>query len=147
MIWKPELRGADFTGQLSYTYTSARFDGSFTSENREWGLGQVESGVSLPYIPTHKLSYATTIDMGKVSGAFKYNWQSSVFDQAVLANRKKVASYGFVDLIGKYKISKGATVHLGIENLFNSKYVVSLRPFGVRPGKSRSVNLGLNYVF
>lgn len=133
--------------EFSYTKTIAKFTQQTLSINPEWGIGQIRKGGRLPYIPKDKLSLSLGTRYKKASHFLNYNWQSLVYDQTVEKNRKTINGYGIFDWIGKYKYSKNGEAFFKIDNLFAKKYIVSLKPFGARPGKSQSFNLGIRHLF
>ncbi len=132
---------------LTYTYTIAQFADNLESDNSEWGIGLIRDGDPLPYIPQNKISLSAGANYKKFASAVRYNWQSKVFDQSASENRKVVDGFSFVDVITKYKYSRKSEILMSVDNLFANDYVVSLRPFGARPGKPRSVNIGFRHAF
>ena len=133
--------------EFNYTKTLTRFLDQAKSFNREWGLGVIRKGDPLPYIPEDKFSLSFGAKGKKFSTFLIYNGQSSVHDQSVREGRQAVPAYDFIDWSAKYRYSKNSEVFVRIDNLLAKKYIVSLRPLGARPGKPRSFNLGLKYVF
>jgi Fe(3+) dicitrate transport protein len=52
-----------------------------------------------------------------------------------------------VDLIGNYSINKANTLYLKADNLLDSAFVASRRPFGIRPAQPLMVMLGYKHAF
>ncbi len=136
-----------FPLSATYTYTQAEFSQKLQSDNSEWGIGTINPGDPLPYIPKNKLSLSAGLQYKKFEGNVRYNIQSKTFDQSVEENRQTVKGYDFVDVITTYKYSKNGTAILSVDNLLDEDYAVSLRPAGLRPGKPRSINVGFRHVF
>ncbi|WP_127717216.1 TonB-dependent receptor plug domain-containing protein [Halobacteriovorax sp. HLS] len=135
-----------FPVSLNYTLTRAEFDSTTISNNEEWGIGQINPGDPLPYIPLQRYSLSTGFRVENLSTSMIFNWQSKMYDQAVQVGRKEIPAYGVIDLAMKYKISD-ARLFLKVENIFDNTYLVSYRPYGARPGKPRLVTGGLQYRF
>ncbi len=132
---------------ISYTRTIAQFLNHVTSTHREWGLGLIRKKDPLPYIPEHKLSLSLGTTWNQISSFFIYNWQSLIYDQAVQEGRRHIDAHGVMDWMGKYEYSPHGNAFLRVENLFAKQYMVSLRPYGARPGKPQSVSLGFKHTF
>ena len=73
------------------------------------------------------------------------------YDQSVQEGRKTLEGYGVWDWIAKYKLNPFSElrneIFFRVENIFDHRYAVSMRPYGLRPGKPRSLSLGFSYVF
>ena len=132
---------------ISATYTSAEFSNSFESNNREWGVGRVESGDPLPYVPNLSAVLSLGFNYKKFENQFIYSYRSKVFDQSVDDNRLTVNAFGTLNLMSRYNYNKAFSGYLKIDNVFDQVYVSSLRPFGFRPGAPRWVTFGLEYSF
>lgn len=52
-----------------------------------------------------------------------------------------------VDLAGQAKIWGPLSLYANIQNLFDSQYIVSRRPFGARPNAPRWAHVGLKAVY
>ena len=55
--------------------------------------------------------------------------------------------YFLMDVSAQYEIRDGTTLHLWVHNLFDEEYIVSRHPIGPRPGRDRSIMIGLVYAF
>jgi Fe(3+) dicitrate transport protein len=55
--------------------------------------------------------------------------------------------YATVDLVGQYQVFDGAQVYVKIDNLFNTRAIVSRRPFGARPTAPVQGRVGFKYNF
>lgn len=133
--------------QIHYTKTKTKFLNELESQNPEWGIGSVRKGDPLPYIPEDKVSFQWGLKYKKISSSFIYNWQNFVFDQSVRNRRRTIEAYGVLDWVAQYNYSKKGRVFIRFDNLLDKNHIVSLRPFGARPGKPRSFLMGWNHVF
>ncbi len=132
----------------SYTLTNAEFNNRFESgASNDWGEGIVEKGDPLPYVPQHQFSLSTGFKFGRTLMQVRWNKRSSVFDQSVNENRKKIRGYEVTDVAATYPINRKLRLTASIDNITGEDYITSFRPFGARPGKPRHYKLGLNYKF
>ncbi|OUR96949.1 hypothetical protein A9Q84_11475 [Halobacteriovorax marinus] len=136
-----------FPMSLNYTFTRAEFSESRKSENEEWGIGQINVGDPLPYIPMQRYSASFGVQNSDLTTELSFNWQDKMYDQAVDVGRKEISGYGTVDLALHYQVMKTAKVFAKVENLTGNEYLVSYRPYGARPGKPRMISGGLKYKF
>ena len=136
-----------FPLSLSYTKTFAGFLGNQISTHQEWGIGEIKKGDPLPYIPEDKISFSMGMKWNQWSSFLVYNWQGFVYDQVVKEGRRTVDSYGTLDWVGKYKYTKEGKVFIRVDNILASEHIVSLRPYGARPGKPQTFSVGLHHVF
>jgi Fe(3+) dicitrate transport protein len=132
---------------LSATYTEAHFKNSFTSGLAEWGFGDVLSGDPIPYIPRWQGVLGFGMQRKCLYADLRLNYQSDTFDQAVQTGREIIPARWITDLIIGYHLSKKTRLSLRVDNLTNEKYVVSLRPFGLRPGLPQSFIVGVKHDF
>lgn len=131
---------------LNATWIQAQWKNSFTTDNAEWGT-VIENGDPLPYIP----SYFYTISIGTEYKNWKQEvaivYQGKMYDQSSQIGRETIDAFGIVDWSGRYSLSKKSVLYAKIDNVLGREYAVSMRPFGYRPGKPRSVGVGFNYAF
>lgn len=132
---------------FNYTFTHAEFAEDRTSENEEWGIGEIKRGDPLPYIPMQRYSASLGVHYGGLKTDLSFNWQDKMFDQAVNIGRREISGYGTVDLALNYQVLKSANVFAKVENVTGNEYLVSYRPYGARPGKPRLISGGLKYKF
>lgn len=132
--------------QGNVTLLQARFANSFVSTSEEWGLGTVNVGDPLPYVPEIQYSLSVGLHREKWKQDLVFSYTGKSFDQAV-SGGKSVAAYGVVDWTGSFQLDKNLQLTGKIDNLLANKYSVSYRPYGLRPGKPQSLQAGLIYVF
>jgi len=148
----PEVAGFFLPASISYTYTQAEFDANFTDANGAFGnAGQdIVEGDELAYVPAHRLN----LQLGIQQNAWKANlsalYQSEMRDtpgQGSIADNEIIDAYVVVDLSASYQVIPALQVYGTVDNLIGNDYVVASQPYGYRPGKPQSVNLGMKYQF
>lgn len=132
---------------LNLTYLNATFNSDFASNSPEWGMGNVTSGDPLPYIPEVQYTLSVGANYKNFGSELSYTSQSKVYDQSVQANRITIDAFSFLDLAGFYNVSEKLKVNYKVSNLFDAEYAVASRPFGLRPGQPRALQVGLRYIF
>ena len=144
-----DLKTKNYTFPLSLTYTRtvARFTKDTTSDNKEWGIGEIKNGDPLPYIPQDQFNAKAGIKYKKFSANLNITWKGKMSDQSVETDRKIIPSYGIIDFAADYKYSKNLSFKFKADNLLDNKYLVSYRPYGARPGKPQMFSLGFKYKF
>lgn len=136
--------------KLNYTYTNAEFASNFNSNNPDWGVGDINEGDTLPYIPDHQASFATGIiskDWAAHLVAKYVGERNDTANEAVSPGNRKLPSYTVFDLKGSYQVDKDLQLYASLKNLFDKEYLTSLRPFGDRPGIPRQLLAGVKYSF
>ena len=121
---------------IAYTLTDATFRTSFSNGF----FGSVTAGDSLPYTSRHSLNVQLGVKAIHWDAALKVHHQSVVYDAA---GGSKVAARTIADLALNYRFDDGFSVFMTVDNMFNTRYVAAGRPYGLRPGKPRSVNVGV----
>ncbi|WII73501.1 TonB-dependent receptor [Bdellovibrio sp. 22V] len=132
---------------FNMTVTKAEFAADSSSSNPEWGQGEIKSGDPLPYVPEAQYSLGIGTQYKKYSQEVIVSWTGKMYDQTVALNRQEIPAYGVVDWTMKYQYDKAGSVYARVDNIFDHDYLVSLRPFGARPGKARSLLVGLKHYF
>jgi Fe(3+) dicitrate transport protein len=144
-----EMKVGDFKFPLSvsYTKTIAEFNTDSVSDNPEWGIGQIRSGDRLPYIPEDLVVAKLGVKYKNAEFHSTVTRKSEIADQAVQEGKNTLPAYGLVDLAGIYHYSKDGRVRVKLDNVFDNVSAVSIRPQGLRPGKGRSVSVGVTQKF
>lgn len=137
----------DFPISLNLTYLNPRFDSELTSTSPEWGLGNIKKGDPLPYVPKmiSSLNFGTRWD--KYYQEISLFHQSSVYDQSAATGREKIPAYGIIDFSSQYQYSKKGQILFKWDNVLAREYAVAARPFGYRPGKPQSFQIGIQHDF
>ncbi|MGY8986371.1 MAG: TonB-dependent receptor family protein [Sphingomonadales bacterium] len=132
--------------QISYTHTLAKFNTTFSDSF--WG--DVAVGDKLPYIPRNQFNISAGIASAYWEISANVNFVSSTRGGAgqgsILAD-ELIDSRLVVDLSASYQVMDNIKLFVTADNAFAAKYVVARRPYGARPGKPRSVYLGLKLDF
>jgi Fe(3+) dicitrate transport protein len=152
--WKltSEFAGFSFPASMTYTFTQAEFGSNFRDDSGAFGdSGQnIVKGDELAYVPQHRLN----AQLGMQRNAWKANlsalYQSEMRDtpgQGAIADNEIIDAYVVIDASASYQVLPALQVYGTIDNLVGSEYVVASQPYGYRPGKPRSANLGVKYKF
>lgn len=142
-----EIGKASFPIQFNLTYLDPQFKNDFYSRSPEWGVGQILSGAELPYVPQWQYNLMLGMNYGHFRQELSFIYQGASYDSSLRDSRFLIPGYGIVDWTAKYNLSEGSQIFARVDNLLAKDYIVSLRPFGARPGKPQSFMVGLSYTF
>lgn len=132
---------------LNVTVTQAEFAADSYTTNPEWGNGNIKAGDPLPYVPLAQYSLSLGTQYRKYSQDVILSWTGKMYDQSVEENRSEIPAHGVVDWSAKYQYDSQGSLYARVDNIFDNAYLVSLRPFGARPGKARSLMVGIKHSF
>jgi len=129
---------------FGYTLTDTEFVNEFSSSDGAWGT--IEKGDEIPYISKHQFNASIALEHTKFelilgvrySGEFR-----TVAGQGSIPKENSVPSNTVVDFGSKYKFNKHFSVTGNINNLFDTTYLVSRVPAGLRPGMPFSASIGI----
>ncbi len=152
--WKHSFNVKQFELPISVTYTFSHgeFKESFTDTNGVFGeKGQsIQKGYELAYLPTHRLN----LQLG--FSHERWNVNSSILYQSDMRTvpgagniilNEEVAAYWVMDISASYKALSNLDIYGSIDNTFDKTYLVSSKPYGLRPGKPLSINAGIKLQF
>lgn len=133
---------------FGYTFTDSEFLTSFGSDDELWG--EVTTGDQLPYLAKHQFNTSISIEHktfeinlnGRYNGAFRTSAGTEK-----ITNTNGVNSNFIIDASGKYFLTSYLNLTANIINLFNTTYVVSRVPSGLRPGHPFGAYAGLEFNF
>lgn len=128
----------------NYTFTDATFGSSFDSGFKPWS--EVEEGDKIPFIPQHQLNSYIGVENEKLSIGFNASYQPTmrtVAGSGSIPVQNSTDSYFILDLRISYNLSSNFELFVNVRNLLDETYIVSDRPFGVRPGLPRTVMGGI----
>ena len=152
--WKTEYQFQSYKLPLNvtYTYTKTDFQNSFTDKSGVFtdANGQVEEGDELPYVPVHRLNVKTGVHAEKWQLNLSALYQGEMRDKAgqgTIADADKIDAYLVLDLAVNYKVKPELALYGTVDNLLGNEYTVAAQPMGYRPGKPRTVQLGVKYSF
>jgi len=134
--------------QLSYTWTKAQFDESFSSQDPIWG--NVKKGDWVPYIPRHQLRVQAGVEHARAGANVAVTYVGRMREipgREKLENTIATDATTVVDLAGYAKIWGPFSLYANIQNLFDSQYIVSRRPFGARPNAPRWTHVGIKATY
>lgn len=133
---------------LSYTWTEGEFREAFTSPNPQFG--EVEPGFELPYVPEHRANARLGLGQGPWTTQLSVSYVAAVRDVAgrgALAPGSGSDAYSVLDLTAGWALSGTLQLTARVDNLLDRDYVVARRPFGARPGKPQSAQVGVRWRF
>jgi len=152
--WNRQLLIGEFMLPLSstYTYSQGEFGDTFVDTSGAFGeTGQViESGYEIGYLPKHRLNVQVGI------GRDKWKLNSSILYQSEMRNvpgegniqkADLIEAHTVVDISASYQYLTDLQFYSTLDNLLNEQYVAGVKPYGFRPGKPRSINVGAKYSF
>lgn len=152
--WKKEMLVSGYTlpALISYTFSYGEFGSDFVDSTGAFGeKGQkIQEGYRIGYLPEHRLNAQL--------GIGKDNWRlnASVLYQSEMRNVPGIGSinnanlieaHTVVDLSASYDVLNDLQIYSTIDNVLDEQYVAGVKPYGFRPGKPRSVNVGAKYQF
>jgi len=133
---------------LAYTFTRAEFLQSFRSQDPIFG--NVRKGDEIPYVPEHQLRAQVGVEHpgGGLNlavtyvGAMREVPGTGSLDRTIATDAQFI-----VDAAAQAKIWGPLSLYANIQNLLDSRYIVSRRPFGARPNAPRWAHVGLKAAF
>lgn len=129
---------------FGYTLTDTEFINKFSSSDGAWGT--IEKGDEIPYISKHQFNASIALEHAKfelILGA-RFNGEfRTIAGQGSIPNEFSVPSNTVVDFGSKYKFNKHFSLTGNINNLFDTTYLVSRVPSGLRPGMPFSASIGI----
>jgi Fe(3+) dicitrate transport protein len=136
----------------SYTFTHGEFGEEFVDSSGAFGeKGQViEAGYEIGYLPEHRLNAQIGLekDAWKINASLLYQSEMrNVPGEGSIAEADLIEEHTLVDLSASYQAMPALQLYSTIDNIFDEQYVAGVKPYGFRPGKPRSVNLGAKYQF
>ena len=136
----------------SYTFTQGKFGEKFVDSSGAFGeKGQViEEGYRIGYLPEHRLNAQVGLekDAWKLNVSLLYQSEMrNVPGEGAIDKADLIEAHVMVDLNASYQVMPALQFYSTIDNVFDEQYVAGVKPYGFRPGKPRSVNLGAKYQF
>jgi Fe(3+) dicitrate transport protein len=133
---------------LSYTHTQTEFLHSFTSDDPSYA--NVSVGDEVPYVPQHQLRVSAGVEHARAGGNASLTYVSATREEAgdtPMSESLHMDEQVVVDLAAYATLWKTISLYGSVQNLFDSRYVASHRPFGARPNAPRWVQVGLKGSF
>lgn len=152
--WKSEheLASLIVPFAVTYTFSKGEFGEEFTDGSGAFGQAnlKIEKGFEIGYLPEHRLNIQTGVQQGKWRLNLSALYQSemrNVPGKGSISEADKIEAHTVFDLAGNYQLTPELQLYSTIDNLLDEEYIVSAKPYGFRPGKPRSVNVGAKYQF
>jgi len=140
--------GLALRGRLSYTFTGSRFLTAFVSGFDQFGA--VAPGFALPYVPEHQGSASIGLLHDRASIEVTGKALSAMRDVAgsgTIRPEALIPASVVLDLAVNVRVSEFLGIYCTINNLTNTRVMVSRRPFGARPGRPFSAMVGAKLRF
>ncbi|SMF12278.1 TonB-dependent receptor family protein [Pseudobacteriovorax antillogorgiicola] len=131
--------------KLAYTYTDGYFTEASESDNPEWGVGLIQPNDPLPYMAKHMAHLSMGLSWNRWEWDLSYHYKSSMYDQTVADSRYEIPAYSVLDFATRWHLTEQQSVAFKIDNLLDETYLVSLRPYGQRPGKPQTFMIGYQW--
>jgi Fe(3+) dicitrate transport protein len=145
---------------VSVTLTSATLDGDTTSTDPESIFAGGRDGDDVPYIPDYQVSVGSGIEFDRLGIFIDASWVDRTFSTAsneaspinpftgaVDYSFGDTDSFFVVDLSARYDLNEQISISVNVHNLLDEEYIVSRHPIGPRPGRPRSLHVGVSYDF
>lgn len=129
---------------FGYTLTDTEFVNDFASDEGIWG--DIEKGDEIPYISKHQFNASVALEHAKFELvlAARYNGEfRTIAGKGSIPSEFSVPNNTIVDFASKYKFNKHLSLTGNINNLFDTTYLVSRVPAGLRPGMPFSASVGI----
>jgi len=148
-----------FSLSFAYTYTSAKFEETFSNGGGDWGNGIVQKGDYIPFITPHLFTGSIGISKNRFNALLtgRYTSQTRVrpgqneiilpSENSGLGSINALKGFLIIDFSANYKINSTLTGFTTINNLTNSKVIVANLPQGYRPNIPLSFNMGIKANF
>ena len=144
---------------LSYTYTSAKFQETFVNGGGDWGSGTINQGDYIPFITPHLLTASLGLEhqrfditiIGRYTSdtRIKPGKDDALFPSETngLGTINSIKEFAILDVSANYHISKTFTAFTLVNNVTNNKSIVTNLPQGYRPNMPFSATIGLKARF
>ena len=130
---------------LAYTFTDARF--VEPTENADPLYGGAKEGDYIPYLPMHQLLVSLGLGHEDFELSLAGKYQSAMRDEPgqgpIEEDTLTTDAHFVLDLAGTYRLTESLAIYGKIDNVTREKYIVSHRPYGIRPGKPMRMFVGL----
>ena len=146
----PLPRDLNLPMRLSYTYTNATYRSRFESGNPV--IGQVSKGDPIDFVPPHLLNVQVGLEQARW-GTYLVGTYVSPFPEGVVTSPignqvelPKTDGYFVLDIVGRVRFEP-VEAYLRLQNITNTRAIVSRRPFGARPNAPFSFQIGVQVTF
>jgi Fe(3+) dicitrate transport protein len=140
--------GYTIPARATYTLTDNRFLTNFSSNDPQFG--NVKRGDELPYIPTHQANGSTGLEHNQwgvnIAATYVGDMRETA-GQGTPRPQDLTDGYFLLDASAHVKPWPFMTLYADGRNLTDSRYLVSRRPFGARPGAPLTVQFGMRLTY
>jgi len=129
---------------INYTFTDATFQSDFDSNFGPWG--SVQTGDKLPFIPRQQVNTSLGLDYNRFSlnlNGTATSKMRTLAGQGSIATEESTDAYFLVDASTSYQVAETINLFVNMRNVLNETYIVSDRPYGIRPGLPRTLMGGI----
>ncbi|MEM7435457.1 MAG: TonB-dependent receptor plug domain-containing protein [Myxococcota bacterium] len=136
--------------RVSYTYTNAQYRTTFVSDDPV--IGSVNKGDPINFVPPHLLNAQLGMERS-FWGAYLIGTYVSPFPEGVVRDPDgqpfdlpDTDGYFVLDMVGRVRFEP-VEAYLRLQNVTNTRAIVSRRPFGARPNAPFSFQIGVQVSF
>jgi len=141
----PLPRDLSMPFRVAYTYTNATFRTSFESSDPT--LGDVERGDPVPYVPSHVLNARLGFERTFWGAYLIGNYFGKTTEGVVgLQPLPSTDPFFTLDVVGRVRFEP-VEAYVRLQNITNTRAIVSRRPFGARPNAPLSFQVGVQVTF
>jgi len=131
---------------ITYTYTDATFQSTFTDNGDVWG--NVNKGDKLPSLSDHQLQLRTGLSKEQWGIDLNLSYFSDTCSTAACNSGEEIDAYTIVDIATRYQLSKATKLYANVDNVFDSEDVVARAPKnGARAQKPLTFLMGVSHSF
>jgi Fe(3+) dicitrate transport protein len=131
--------------RVAYTYTKATYRTTFESSDPT--IGDIEKGDPIPYVPAHVMNAQLGFERS-FWGAYLIGTYFGKMGEGVVGLQPLPDTDGYfvLDVVGRVRFEP-VEAYLRLQNLTNTRAIVSRRPFGARPNAPLSFQVGVQVAF
>ena len=129
---------------FAYTYTDGTFD-TDVADTRFFG--DVSAGDPLPYIPEHQWQFITGLESVRWALHLSASHVAEVCVRSSCGAFERTEESLTFDLAAHFTMGETTRLFGRIENLTDEATIVSRHPYGARPGKNRTMSVGIDLDF
>lgn len=126
---------------FSYTYLDGEFDSDIADTDF---FGDVSRGDPLPYIPENQFLLSLGLERNAWSTYLSVNYADGVCVRASCGTFERTDDSTVVDLSAHYRMNEHVTFYGRVDNLTEEEAIVGRQPYGARPNRDQTFNVGLN---
>ena len=152
--WKDTYQWQSFKVpmNITYTFSHGEFGEDFTDTSGAFGESglDIKEGYEIGYLPEHRLNVQMGISQDKWALNVSALYQSEMRNipgEGSIDSSERIDSYTVIDISANYQVHPSLKLYSTLDNALGNEYVVSAKPYGFRPGKPRSINIGAKYQF